>query len=182
VTLDEIVALSKSGISEPVILAVIDRDQTLFSLSPALLMKLQREGLSDTILLALLKSGRPKEPPVPANPVVPPVVAEPPPPAVTAVGHGSELPKTTPSDFTAAPGPVVVPTPVYVPVPVVVQVPSPSPHVERTSQRRSDPYLEHTANPLLCVERVSTGSSPFAPALTRVTECPAVMQRYRNSR
>src|SRR5438128_12682147 len=73
VTLAEVVALSKSGVSEQVVLALIERDQTLFSLSPDQLVKLQREGLSDTILLALLKSGR-------ANDVLDP--ASPPPAAV----------------------------------------------------------------------------------------------------
>ena len=34
VTLDEVVALSKSGVSEPVIVALIERDQTLFTMSP----------------------------------------------------------------------------------------------------------------------------------------------------
>ena len=61
VTLAEVVALSKGGVSEPVILALIERDQTLFSMSPDQLVKLQRQGLSDTILLALIKSGRPSE-------------------------------------------------------------------------------------------------------------------------
>ena len=69
VTIDEVVALAKSGVSEQVVVAVIERDQTLFTLSPALIMKLQRDGLSDRILLALIKSGRPNEP-LPASPVV----------------------------------------------------------------------------------------------------------------
>src|SRR6266536_812787 len=51
VTLAEVVTLSKGGVSEQVILALIERDQALFSLSPDQLVKLQREGVSDTILL-----------------------------------------------------------------------------------------------------------------------------------
>ena len=69
VTLAEVVALSKAGVSEPVILALIERDQTLFSMPPDQLVKLQREGLSDTILLALLKSGRPSDVPLATSPV-----------------------------------------------------------------------------------------------------------------
>ena len=181
VTIDEIVALSKSGVSEQVIVAVIERDQTLFTLPPALIMKLQREGLSDRILLALIKSGHPNEPPAPAlapSAVMPP--AAPPPPAVTVVGHGPELPNTLTADATPYWNLPVAPSPMVIPVPVVVPVPVAAPHSHRRSPRPPEPYLERTVNPLLCVERVSTGSSPFSPALTRVTECPAVMQRYRS--
>jgi len=185
VTIDEIVALSKSGVSEQVIVAVIERDRTLFTLSPALIMKLQREGLSDRILLALIKSGHPNEPPDFARPIVPASLPAPPPPVIAIVGHGPERPNTSasepigPAGFATDALPVTVPTPIFVPVPVVVPVPSVSPHAGRRSRRPPEPYLERTANPLLCVERVSSGPSPFSPALTRVTECPAVMQRYR---
>lgn len=186
VTIDEVVTLSKSGVSERVIVALIERDQTLFTLSPALIMRLQREGLSDTILLALIKSGHPNEP-VPASSAEPVAAAPPPPPAVTVVGHGPDVPNTSaasamaPPDFGQGPA-AAIQTPVFVPVPIVVPVPSVSQHGGRRSQKPPEPYLERTANPLLCVERVSSGPSPFSPALTRVTECPAVMQRYRNSR
>jgi hypothetical protein len=182
VTIDEIVALSKSGVSEQVILAVIDRDQTLFTLSPALIMKLQRDGLSDKILLALIKSGHPNAPLASASSPGLPPAAMPPPAAVTVVGHDPEPPNTAAADFTATSPPMAVPAPIFVPVPVLVPVPSPTLREGRRSHQRPERYLEHTANPLLCVERVSTGSSPFAPALTRVTECPAVMQRYRDNR
>lgn len=184
VTIDEVVALSKNGVSEQVIVAVIERDQTLFTLSPALIMKLQRDGLSDRILLALIKSGRPSEPPLPAGPVVPAAASVPPPPAIVIVGHGAQLPNTSESDSMAADAaqflpPVPVPAPVFVPVPIVVSVPSVNPQAGRRSHQQPQQFLERTANPLLCVERVPLGPSPFSAALTRVSECPAVTQRYR---
>jgi hypothetical protein len=187
VTIDEVVALSKSGVSEQVIVAVIERDQTLFTLSPALIMKLQRDGLSDRILLALIKSGRPNEPPLPASPVAPVAAAVPPPPAIAVVGHGPQLPNTSEFDSIAAdaagaPPPLPVPPPVFVPVPIIVPVPQANPHAGRRSRQQPEQYLERTANPLLCVERVALGPSPFSAALTRVSECPAVMQRYRDIR
>src|SRR4029453_14521519 len=177
----------KSGVSEQVIVAVIERDQTLFTLSPALIMKLQREGLSDRILLALIKSGRLNEPPLPASPVAPAASPMPPLPAIAIVGHGAQLPNTSEFDSLApdaAPAlpPVPDPAPVFVPVPIIVPVPSVNAHAGRRSRPQPQQYLERTANPLLCVERVATGPSPFSAALTRVTECPAVTQRYRNSR
>ena len=187
VTIDEVVTLSKSGVSEQVIVAIIERDQTLFTLSPALIMKLQRDGLSDRILLALIKSGRSNEPPVPASPVAPevaPVAPVPPPPAIAIVGHGPQLPNTLEpdsmvTDTAEVSPPVPVPPPVFVPVPFIVAVPQGNPHVGRRSRQQPEQYLERTANPLLCVDRVPLGPSPFSAALTRVSECPAVVQRDR---
>jgi len=187
VTIDEVVALSKSGLSEQVIVAVIERDQTLFTLSPALIMKLQRDGLSDRILLALIKSGRANEPPLPASPVAPEAAPVPPPPAIAVVGHDPQLPNTMESDSIVADAaeasPLLpVPPPVFVPVPILVPVPQVTPHAGRRARLQPEQYLERTANPQLCVERVPLGPSPFSAALTRVTECPAVVQRSRNSR
>ena len=181
VTIDEVVALSKSGVSDEVILAVIERDQTLFTLSPALIMKLQRDGLSDRILLALIKSGRPNEPPPPASPVAPAAAPVPPQPAIAVVGHGAQLPNAPESDVIAeaTESPLLpVPPPVFVPVPVIVPVPQGKPHAGHRLRQQPEQFLERTANPLLCVQRVPLGPSPFSAALTRVTECPAVMQRY----
>jgi hypothetical protein len=187
VTIDEVVALSKSGLSEQVIVAVIERDQTLFTLSPALIMKLQRDGLSDRILLALIKSGRANEPPLPASPVAPEAAPVPPPPAIAVVGHDPQLPNTMESDSIVAdaaeaPPLLPVPPPVFVPVPILVPVPQVTPHAGRRARLQPEQYLERTANPQLCVERVPLGPSPFSAALTRVTECTAVVQRSRNSR
>jgi len=182
VTIDEVVALSKSGVSEQVIVAVIERDQTLFTLSPAQIMKLQRDGLSDRILLALIKSGRPNEPPPPASPVAPVAASVPTQPSITVVGHGPQPPNAPESDLIAADAaegpPLPVPLPVFVPVPVIVPVPQGKPHAGRGLHQQPEQYLERTANPLLCVQRVPLGPSPFSAALTRVTECPAVMQQY----
>ena len=187
VTIDEVVALSKNGVSEQVIVAVIERDQTLFTLSPALIMKLQRDGLSDRILLALIKSGRPNEPPPAAGPVAPVAAPVPPPPTIAIVGHGPQLPNTSEFDSmvaeaTEAPPLLPGPPEVFAPVPFIVSVPQVSSHAGRRSRRQPEQYLERTANPQLCVQRVPLGPSPFSAALTRVTECPAVVQRHRNIR
>ena len=58
VTVDQIVALSKAGVSEAVILALLDRDRTLLTIDPEQLVTLKREGLSDTLIMAMLKNGR----------------------------------------------------------------------------------------------------------------------------
>jgi hypothetical protein len=58
VTVDQIVSLSKAGVSEPIILALIERDRTVFTIEPEQLVTLRRDGVSETIILAMLKSGR----------------------------------------------------------------------------------------------------------------------------
>jgi len=58
VTLDQIVALTLAGISEPVILALIDRDHTIFTIDPEQLVTLKQQGVSEAVVIAMLKSGR----------------------------------------------------------------------------------------------------------------------------
>lgn len=58
ITLDQVVALAKSGVTETVILALIDRDRTVFAIEQEQIVSLQRDGLSEKIILAMLKSGR----------------------------------------------------------------------------------------------------------------------------
>src|SRR5262249_9891730 len=58
VTVDQIVALSKAGVSEAVIFALLDRDRTVLSIDPEQLVALKREGLSDALIMAMLRNGR----------------------------------------------------------------------------------------------------------------------------
>ena len=59
ITVDHhVVALAKSGVTDTVILALIDRDRTVFAIEPEQIVSLQREGLSERVILAMLKSGR----------------------------------------------------------------------------------------------------------------------------
>ena len=57
-TVEQIVALSKAGVSEPVILVYIDRDKSVFTIDPDTLVKLKTEGVSERVVLAMLNSGR----------------------------------------------------------------------------------------------------------------------------
>ena len=58
ITVDQVVALAKSGVTDTVILALIDRDRTVFAIEPEQIVALQRDGLSEPVILAMLKSGR----------------------------------------------------------------------------------------------------------------------------
>lgn len=57
VTVDEIVALTREGVSDAVIVALIERDRSVFALDPAQLIELQRAGVTDTVTVAMLRGG-----------------------------------------------------------------------------------------------------------------------------
>lgn len=162
VTLDQVISLSKAGVSDAVILEMIARDRALVTIAPDQVVALRRQGISDAVIVALLKSGVPTEDSHRAEQPPPPPVE----PILVVVGHGPDRPNAR-NDVYAAPPPEVV----VVPVPYAV------PHAAHRAERRPERNLERTANPMLCIERVSSSPFSFGPALTRVTECPAVMQR-----
>jgi hypothetical protein len=58
ITIDQVIALAKAGVTDTVILALIDRDRTVFAIEPEQIVTLQQQGLSEPVILALLKSGR----------------------------------------------------------------------------------------------------------------------------
>src|SRR5450755_1158387 len=58
VTMEQVVSLAHAGVTDAVILALIDRDRTIFAIEPEQIVTLQREGLSEAVILAMLKSGR----------------------------------------------------------------------------------------------------------------------------
>ena len=103
-TIRDIIELSRSGLKDDVLLALIEVDGGVYATDTETLKSLKEAGVSDRVMVALIRSGREKreEPP----PV--PVVAEEPatqPPQVVVIDHRD-----------AGPQQVVVPVPVYVPV------------------------------------------------------------------
>ena len=58
VTVDDIVSLSRAGVTDAVILALIDRDKTIFTIEADQLVTLKSQGVSEAVILAMLKSGR----------------------------------------------------------------------------------------------------------------------------
>jgi hypothetical protein len=59
-------ALKKAGVSDAVILALIERDHTVFSIAPEQIVALQREAERD-LIIAMLKSGQDADEAVRAN-------------------------------------------------------------------------------------------------------------------
>lgn len=61
-TTRDIVELSRSGLGDDVLIALVDVDGGPFDLSPADLLDLKAEGLSDRVLAALVRAGRHRQP------------------------------------------------------------------------------------------------------------------------
>ena len=119
ITLKEIVELTRAGLSDEVLLALIEVDQRVFAIDPDTLKSLKDAGVSPAVIVAIVKSGRMPQPqPDPVVDVQPP---DPPPPQVVVVER-----------------PVVQQVAVAVPFPVYVAVGS------RSRTRYRDPYVATT--------------------------------------
>lgn len=110
ITVRDIIELSKTGLSDEIILAIIDTERKVFPIDPATLKLLKDSGVSERVILAMVRSGRmqPVEPPAPAPPVVVPAAEHTPEPRVIVIDHHDNPPPPARE--------VAVPVPVYVPV------------------------------------------------------------------
>jgi hypothetical protein len=115
VTIRDLIELSKAGLSDPVLLALIEVDRGVFTIDTPTVKQLKEAGVSEAVIVALIRSGRTpraqeseSEPePVPQSEY--PAARE---PQVIVIDHRDETP--------APPAPVAVPYPVAVPVYVTV--------------------------------------------------------------
>jgi hypothetical protein len=106
VTLKEIIELTRAGVSDEVLLALIEIDQRVFPIDPATLSELKRAGISERVMVAIVKSGRTPAPqPDPAT-MTPPEAATPPEPQVVVIERERPVIHE-----------VAVPVPIYVAVP-----------------------------------------------------------------
>jgi len=140
VTVSEIVELTKAGVSEPVILALIDRDRNLFALDADQIVALKQQGISEPVLLAMLKSGRAEaeadmrqQSAANAAFMLSTMTTA---PELVIVGHGPEIPnhtQYTQNYYESLPGIVPLSAPVpyvspYAPAALLVQAPPCVPH------------------------------------------------------
>lgn len=93
VTIRDLIELSHAGLSDQILIALINVDHTVFTLDAATLKQLKQAGVSDAVILAMIATAPQTQEPDP-QPQLPPPTADVPPPS-----------------------------PVYVPVPVPVAVP-----------------------------------------------------------
>jgi hypothetical protein len=123
VTVRDVIELSKAGLSDSVLLSLIDVDRSMFSIDTATLKQLKSAGVSDAVIVAMIRSGR--EPRV--EDAMPPVAQEP-----------AQMPEPQePAQPVAAPP---VPYPVPIPVPVYIAVPIASAHGDgRRAVKHTEP-------------------------------------------
>ena len=109
VTIRDIIELTKAGLSDQVLLALIEVDRGVFAIDSATVKQLKDVGVSEAVIVALIRSGRTPRAPEP-QPVVEPAPTYQPPvrpePEVIVIDHHDA----------PAPAPVMVPYPVAVPV------------------------------------------------------------------
>jgi hypothetical protein len=167
VTVDQVIELAHAGVTDAIILALIDRDKTIFTIDPEQIVALQRDGLSESVIVAMLKSGREEgeeaaraDAASKAAWIIASMNAA---PELVIVGRGPDRPNAAQDGFN--PGPPVL-------------VPSFMPSFRRSATppygaRRFDTPRQ------LCFAQV-TVARPGATLLPAfVTECPAVMQPGR---
>jgi hypothetical protein len=203
VTADQIVALAHAGVTDAVILALIDRDKTIFAIDPEQLVALQAQGLSEPVILAMLKSGREEgeraaQAAADLNTAM--ILASiAPGPDLVVVGHGPEVPDVAhPNGFYSGP-----PSGGYLALPYVdsgyggrrrgrYASPITTPYTAQFTSPFHEPAIpvqgpvippvalrrvEAPQPRALCLAAMSTATS--TRPLSFVTECPAVMQPKR---
>jgi hypothetical protein len=108
ITVRDVIELSKAGLSDEVLLALIDVDRNVFTLDAATMKALKDGGVSDKVMLALIHSGRtPVAAPAEPAPQPQPAVAQADPePRVIVIDH---------HDSTPAQAPAMVPVATYFP-------------------------------------------------------------------
>jgi hypothetical protein len=107
ITLQEIIDMTRAGISDDVLLALIEVDKGVFPVDTATLSKLKQAGVSETVMVAIVKSGRTPAP-VPSTPPVDVAPQDPPEPQVVYVERERPVVREIHE--------IVVPVPVYVAV------------------------------------------------------------------
>ncbi len=106
-TVRDIVELTRAGLGEEVLLALIEIDRSVFPIDAASIKQLKADGVSERVIVAMVRSGREVPPPeqVVADAAAPTPAPE---PQVVVIEH-HDAPQIREV-------PVLVPVPVYIPV------------------------------------------------------------------
>jgi hypothetical protein len=108
----DVIELSKAGLGEEVLLALIEVDPSIFAIDAPTLKQLKAAGVTDRVIVAMIRSGR-----APRPEVVPPGD-----PQAAAAPRANE-PEVIVIDHHDAPAPAAAPAPIAYPVAVPVYVP-----------------------------------------------------------
>ena len=115
VTIRDIIELSKAGLADEVLVAVIDADRTIFTLDADQILELKGAGVSEAVLLKMLRTRREFEAPATAHAAQAPSAGVQDGPAPEVVIIGAPPPTVT----------VVVPQYYFVAVPIFGRPPRP---------------------------------------------------------
>jgi hypothetical protein len=107
-TIRDVVELTRAGLGDEVLLALIEVDPSVFPIDTETLKYLKDAGVSQRVIVAMVRSARTPPPPVVPDPFVSQVEPPAPPPQVVVIDHyNTERVREVP---------VAVPIPIYVPV------------------------------------------------------------------
>ena len=126
VTIADIIGLSQAGLSDDVLIALVETDDTVFTLTASQIVQLKTAGVGERVIVAMLWQGRT---PVAEPPTVPEAQAAA--PDQWSSDSRLETPGTpaliAPSPTTVVVVPAVVPWPIFVSFPQRSFVPRPPP-------------------------------------------------------
>lgn len=87
-TFRDVIELTHAGLGEDVLLALIDVDRSVFPIDAASIRRLKEEGVSERVILAMVRSGRDVQPPTDQLPPDDSAAAQPAPaPQVVVIDH-----------------------------------------------------------------------------------------------
>jgi hypothetical protein len=125
-TVRDVIELTRAGLGEDIILALIEVDPSVFPIDTATLKTLKAAGVSQRVIVAMIRSGR-TQPPVSAEPAIPVGIEEaraPEPQVIVIDHHDAREVREVP-----------VAVPIYVPVPVTGR----RVHIDDRAIRAPDP-------------------------------------------
>lgn len=149
-TVRDVIELSKAGLGDEVLLALIEVDPSIFAIDAPTLKQLKAAGVTDRVIVAMIKSGRTSRadpaPVAEADPVLPaPRTRE---PEVIVIDH-----RDAPAPAAAvAPAPIAYPVAVPVYVPVVTDAHRQRDRVETVVQTDQGYVKARVPVPVNCVK------------------------------
>ena len=135
-SLRDIVELTKAGVSEEVLLALIEVHRPVYPVDPETLKSLKAGGVSPKVMVAMVRSGREQQAPVVLAPAAPPQPVAPaaPQPQVVVIEHERDAPRVR---EVAVPVAVPLQYPVY--SRFVYPVRTDDPRIDRRPVQKAEP-------------------------------------------
>jgi hypothetical protein len=149
----DIVELARAGLSDDVLLALIDVDPTIFPIDSATLKAVKAAGVSDRVIVAMVRSSRTPPPPLEADDVRAREVPRAPEPQVVVIDH-QEPPVVRE---------VPVAYPVYIPVSYAPSPRRPDLRGRTTAPALGDPALRQPLRPGAAAHPGGSHTRPAEP-------------------